>query len=60
MLCNHIIYNKFNLESHVDDLICFNVQLFSVESSAPRWEDFGSFNLDGALAVAEDITTPYT
>ena len=60
MLCNLIISNKFNLESDVDDLICFNVYLFSVESPAPRWEDVGSFNLDGSMAAAEEITAPYT
>ena len=60
MLCNLIISNKFNLESYVDDLICFNVQLFSAESPTPGWEDVGSFDLDGAMAAAEDITEPYT
>ena len=59
MLCNLIISNKFNLESDVDDLICFNVQLFSIESPTPKWEDVGSFNLDGAMAAAKDIMTPY-
>ena len=60
MLCNLIIYNKFILESDVDDLIVFNVQLFSFESPTPGWEDVGSFNLDGAMATAEDIATSYT
>ena len=60
MLCNLIISNKFNLESDVDDLICFNVQLFSAESPTPEWEYVGSFNLDGSMATAEDIAAPYT
>ena len=60
VLFNIIIYNKFNLESNVDDLIFFNLQLFNAESPTPRWEDVGSFNLDGAMAVAKDITTAYT
>ena len=60
MLCNLIISNKFNLESNVDDLISFNVQLFSAKYPTQGWEDAGSFNLDGAMEVAEDITTPYT
>ena len=60
VLFNVIIYNKFNLESDVDDLIFFNVQLFNVEYRTHGWEDVGSFNLDGAMAAAEDITTPYT
>ena len=59
-LCNIIISNKFKLESDVDDLICFNVQLFSAKSLTPRWEDVGSFNLDRAMAAAEDIAAPYT
>ena len=45
-----MISNKFNLESDVDDLI------FSTHG----WEDIGSFNLDGAMAAVEDITTPYS
>ena len=60
VLFNDIISNKFNLESDLDDLIFFNVQLFIVESPTPRWEDVGSLNLDGAMATAEDIATPYT
>ena len=52
--------NKFNLESNVDDLIFFNVQIFSVESPTNEWEDTSSFNLDGAMVVAEDVTTSYT
>ena len=60
VLFNVTISNKFNLELDVDDLICFNVQLFSVESPTPGWEDVGSFNLDGAMETAEDIATPYT
>ena len=36
MLCNLIISNKFNLELDVDDLICFNVHLFSAESPSHR------------------------
>ena len=55
-----IISNQFNLESEVDDLIFLNVQLFSVEYPTHRWEDTGSFNLDGAMEVAEDIAAPYT
>ena len=47
-----IISNKFNFESDVDDLIFFNVHLFSVESPRPWWEDTGSFNLNGSMAVA--------
>ena len=60
MLCNLIIYYIFNLESDVDALICFNVQLFSVDSPSPQWDDVGPFDLDGAMSVAEDITAPYT
>ena len=60
ILFNVIISNKFNLESDVDDLNCFNVQLFSVESPTLGWEDVGSFNLNGAMAAVEDIATPYT
>ena len=60
VLFNVIIFNKFNLESNVDDLIFFNVQLFSSMSPTHRWEDAGSFNLDGAMEAAEDITAPYT
>ena len=60
VLFNVIISNKFNLESDVDDLIFFNVQLFSVESPTKRWEDTGFFILDGSMAAAEDIATPYT
>ena len=60
MLCNLIIYNKFNLESDVDDLIFFNVQLLSAECPTPGWEDVGSFNLDGAMVAVEDIMVPYT
>ena len=60
VLFNVIISNKFNLESDVDDLIFFNVQLFNAESPTRGWEDAGSFNLDGAIATAEDIATPYT
>ena len=60
VLFNVIISNKFNLESDVDDLIFFNVQLFSSESPKHEWEDAGSFNLDGAMAVVEDIAAPYT
>ena len=59
-LFNVIISNKFNLESDVDDLIFFNVQLFSTESPTHEWEDAGSFNLDGAMAAVADIATPYT
>ena len=59
VLFNVIISNKFNLESDVDDFF-FNVQLFSAESPTLRWEDAGSFNLDGAMAVSEDIATTYT
>ena len=57
MLCNLIIYKKFNLESDVDDLICFNVNLFIAESPTPGWEDVGSFNIDGSMEAAEDIAT---
>ena len=60
VLFNVIISNKFNLESDVDDLIFFNVHLFSAKSPTHRWEDVGSFNLDGAMVDAEDIVTPYT
>ena len=60
VLFNVIISNKFNLESDVDDLIFFNVQLFSVESPTHGWEDASSFNLDGSMATVEDITEPYT
>ena len=60
VLFNVIISNKFNLESDVDDLIFFNVQLFSAESPTHGWEDVGSFNLDGAMVAAEDIATAYT
>ena len=60
MLCNIIISNKFNLESDVDDLICFNVQLFSAKSPTLGWEDVGSFNLDGAMVAIDDIAAPYT
>ena len=60
VLFNVIISNKFNLESNVDDLIFFNVHLFSDESPTHGWEDAGSFNLDGAMAAVEDIATPYT
>ena len=60
VLFNVIISNKFNLELDVDDLIFFNVQLFSVESPTHGWEDAGSFNLDGSMAAAEDIAAPYT
>ena len=60
ILFNVIISNKFNLESDVDDLISFNVQLFSIESPTHGWEDAGSFNLDGAMAAAKDIAEPYT
>ena len=60
VLFNVIISNKFNLESNVDDLIFFNVQLFSAESPTHGWEDAGCFNLDGAMAAAEDIATAYT
>ena len=59
ILFNVIISNKFNLESDVDDLIFFNVQLFSAESPTHGWEKAGSFNLDGAMAIVEDIATPY-
>ena len=40
--------------------IFFNVQLFSAKSPTHGWEDTGSFNLNGAMAAAEEITTPYT
>ena len=60
VLFNVIISNKFNLELDVDDLIFFNVQLFSAESPTHGWEDAGSFNLDGAMEAAEDIAAPYT
>ena len=60
VLFNVIISNKFNLESDVDDLIFFNVHLFSAESPTHEWEDTGSFNLDGAMATAEDTATTYT
>ena len=60
MLCNLIISNKFKLESNVDDLICFNVQLSSAKSPTLQWEDVCSFNLDGSMAAVEDIVTPYT
>ena len=60
VLFNVIISNKFNLESDVDDLIFFNVQLFSAESPTHEWEDVGSFNLDGAMAAIEDIMARYT
>ena len=56
---SHNFY-KFNLESDVDDLICFNVYIFSAKSPTPGWEDVGSFNLDGAMAAVEDIAAPYT
>ena len=59
-LFNVIISNKFNLELDVDDLIFFNVQLFSAESPTHEWEDTGFFNLDGVMVAAEDITEPYT
>ena len=59
-LCDLIMSNKFYLELDVNDLISFNVELFIAESLAPRWKDVGSFNLDGAMASAEDIATPYT
>ena len=57
---NVIISNKFNLESDVDDLIFFNVHLFSVKPPTHGWEDSGSFNLDGAMADVEYIGVPYT
>ena len=60
VLFNVIISNKFNLESDVDALMFFNVQIFSAESPTHRWEDVGSFNLDGAMEAAEDIVAPYT
>ena len=60
VLFNGIISNKFNLESDVDDLIYFNVQIFNADSPAPKWEDVGSLNLDGAMAAVEDIAAPYT
>ena len=60
VLFNVIISNKFNLESDFDDLICFNVHLFNAKSPTPKWEYIGSFNLDGSMAVVEDIATPYT
>ena len=59
VLFNVIISNKFNLELDVDDLIFFNVQLFSVESPTHGWEDIGA-NQDGYMAAAEDIVAPYT
>ena len=60
MLCNLIISNKFNLELDADELICFNVQLFSAKPPIPGWEDIGSFILEGAMDAVEDIVTPYT
>ena len=60
MLFNLIISNKFNLESDADELVCFSVQLFSVESPIHEWEGVGSFNLKGAMEAVEDIATPYT
>ena len=60
VLFNVIIFNKFNLESDVGDLILFNVHLFSAESPTHEWEDVGSFNLYGAMEAAEDIVAPYT
>ena len=60
VLFNVIISNKFNLESDVDDLIFFNVQLFNAESPTHGWEDVGSLNLYGAMAAAKEIATPYT
>ena len=60
VLFNVIISNKFNLELDVDDFFFFNVQLFSGKPPIHVWEDVGSFNLDGAMAVAEDIAAPYT
>ena len=60
VLFNVIISNKFNLESDVYYLIFFSVQLFSVDFPTHMWEDTGSFNLDGAMASAEDIAAPYT
>ena len=41
-------------------MICFNVQLFSVDSPSPQWDDVGPFDLDDVMAVAEDIAAPYT
>lgn len=38
----------------------FMDQLFGDGSPSPRWEDVGSFDLDGAMATAEDIAAPYT
>ena len=59
-LCNLIIYNKSILESDVDDLIFFNVHLFSAKSPTHGWEDTGSFNLDGAMEATKGIVAPYT
>ena len=41
-------------------MIYFYVQLFSVYSPSPQWDDIGLLDLDGAMAVAEDIAAPYT